>query len=331
LGADDGGESNLSYSWSASTSSPGGVNFSVNNRNSAKNTVATFHQAGTYTLICTITDAGGLSTTSSVVLTVNQTLSSIKLNPNGGNMEVDTQQQFSATGYDQFNQVLAHQPSFTWAVTGGGGSIANNGTYVAPGFAGSVTIAAGSGSVSGTVTITVQNKPPQVTQQASAQQSSVSGTSTNLQVQASDDGGSSNLIYTWSVQNKPQGAVTPTFSTNASNGSSQTAVIIYAAGNYSFTVTIIDAGGLSTTSTVNVTVVQTATTVVVSPGSPLVPTGGTQQFAAVVLDQFGNAIQNQTITWSANGQGASFSSQTACMGKLPSPSSICPQSLHRIR
>ena len=307
LGGDDGGESSLTYKWSTSGSSPGGTNFSGNNTNSAKNTVATFHQAGTYTFICTITDGGSLTTTSSVTVVVNQTLSSIKLTPNGGNVEVNALQAFSATGYDQFNQALAKQPSFTWAVTGGG-SIGNDGRYTAPGAAGAATVVASSGPISGTATLNIQNKQPQVTKQATAQP--IAGNSTQLQVTATDDGGSANLTYTWSVQNMPQGATAPTFSTNGNSASDQTTPTFYAAGNYGFRVTITDAGGLSTTSNVNVTVVQTPTAVVVSPANPILAAGGLQQFSAVVLDQFGNAIANPTITWSANGQGASFSSQT---------------------
>ena len=313
VGDDDGGESSLTYyTWSTTGSSPSGVNFSVNNRNSAKNTVATFHQAGTYTFLCTITDGGGLSTTSTVIVVVNQTLSSIKVSPSTPNVEVLTAQQFTVIAYDQFNLSLSHQPSFTWAVTAGGGSFDGNGKYTAPGVAGAATIAAISGSVSGTASVTITNQPPLVTQQASASPSTVSANSSNLKVQASDDGGSSNLTYTWSMQSLPNGAPAPTFSANASNAASSTTAFFYAAGQYTFRVTITDAGGQTTTSSVTVTVSQTPTTVVVTPSNPTIPAGGTQQFTAAVLDQFGNVLtQNQTITWSAGGGGGSFSTNNA--------------------
>src|SRR5262249_48590695 len=48
LGADPDGESTLTYSWSLAAGSPDSVNFSDNGSNSAKNTTATFMQAGTY-------------------------------------------------------------------------------------------------------------------------------------------------------------------------------------------------------------------------------------------------------------------------------------------
>ncbi len=66
LGADDGGESNLTYTWVATGTPPAPVSFSANGTNAAKNTTATFTKAGNYSFQVTITDAGGLSVTSSV-------------------------------------------------------------------------------------------------------------------------------------------------------------------------------------------------------------------------------------------------------------------------
>ncbi|MCZ7638059.1 MAG: hypothetical protein M5U12_19660 [Verrucomicrobia bacterium] len=68
LGADDGGEPNLTYTWSST--GPAGVMFGVNGPNRARNTTATFSSAGHYTLQVTIADAGGLSATSSIAVTV---------------------------------------------------------------------------------------------------------------------------------------------------------------------------------------------------------------------------------------------------------------------
>jgi len=68
MGADDGGEPNLTYTWSCT--GPVGVTFSVNGPNHAKNTTATFPSAGRYTCHATIADAGGLAATGSIVVTV---------------------------------------------------------------------------------------------------------------------------------------------------------------------------------------------------------------------------------------------------------------------
>jgi hypothetical protein len=71
LGADDGGEDNLTYTWSTTGTPPAPVAFSINGTHDAKNTTATFTATGTYQVLVTITDANGLSVTSSVSVVVN--------------------------------------------------------------------------------------------------------------------------------------------------------------------------------------------------------------------------------------------------------------------
>ena len=70
LGADDGGEPNLTYTWSCS--GPAGVTFSANGPNKARNTTATFPGAGRYTFQVTIADHGGLTAISSIAVTVTR-------------------------------------------------------------------------------------------------------------------------------------------------------------------------------------------------------------------------------------------------------------------
>lgn len=67
LGADNGGETNLTYTWSCS--GPAGVTFDANGPNKARDTTVTFPSAGRYALQVTIADAGGLTATSSIVVT----------------------------------------------------------------------------------------------------------------------------------------------------------------------------------------------------------------------------------------------------------------------
>ena len=81
LGADDGGEANLTYSWATTGTPPAAVTFSANGTNAAKATTATFAAAGAYALQVTVKDQGGLTTTSTLTVTVNQTLTSIVLAP----------------------------------------------------------------------------------------------------------------------------------------------------------------------------------------------------------------------------------------------------------
>ena len=157
LGADDAGESNLTYTWSV-TSKPGGSTtptFAVNGANGAKSTIVTFFQAGTYTLLVTITDGSGASVTSSVNVTVNLATNSVVVTPSSPTVGENMSQQFSAVAYDQFGNRMASQPNFTWSVLNGGdgGTITSSGLYTAPATAGSDTIeAAFNSSIGGLAT-----------------------------------------------------------------------------------------------------------------------------------------------------------------------------------
>ena len=137
LGADSdgGGEPNLTYTWTTTTA-PSGVStpsFSINGTNAAKSTTATLKHAGSYTFAVTITDLSGLSTTSSVSVTVSQTLTSVTVSPTTASLTAGQTQQITATGLDQFGVNMTAQPSFTWAVAAGAGSVSATGLYTTPG------------------------------------------------------------------------------------------------------------------------------------------------------------------------------------------------------
>jgi hypothetical protein len=140
---------------------------------------------------------------------------------------------------------------------------------------------------------------PGVATTAGATPNPVAGTTTNLSVLGSDPAGESTLTYAWSVLSEPAGAVAPTYSVNGTNAAKNTTATFHQAGNYTFQVTIRDASGLSTTSSVGLTVNQTFTSVGVSPATCTVVQGGSQQFTATTLDQFGQAMATQpsSFTW----------------------------------
>ena len=295
LGADDGGESNLTYTWSLTGSPPAGVSYGVNGSNAAKNTTATFLAAGNYHFLVTITDAGGLSTTSSVNVTVNQTLAAIVVNPASASVSKGTTRQFDATAYDQFASPMLTQPAFNWSVVGGG-SVNSSGLYTAPGATGSATVRAASGGVSGTASVTVTSAPPTVATPASASPNPVTGTTTNLSVLGADDGGESNLTYTWSLTGSPPAAVS--FNVNGTNAAKNAGATFSKAGTYSFLVTITDADGLTTTSSVSVAVNQTLTAMTVTPGAASLNENSTVRFSATAYDQFGDVMAVQpALTW----------------------------------
>jgi aryl-phospho-beta-D-glucosidase BglC (GH1 family) len=154
LGADDGGQANLTYTWAAVGNSPGPVSFSANGTNAASHTVATFAKAGQYTFQATITDAGGLSATSTVQVSVTQTLTSVTVSPATANVQIGATQQFVAQANDQFGNALNNQPIFTWSATGGG-SVNTSGLYSAPATPGSATVKAVTGTFSGSAAVTI--------------------------------------------------------------------------------------------------------------------------------------------------------------------------------
>ncbi|MBA4388411.1 MAG: hypothetical protein C0404_10555 [Verrucomicrobia bacterium] len=159
LGADDGGETALTYSWAATGTPPAPVAFSANSNNAAKNCTATFTKSGSYSLQVTIRDAAGLSVASSVGVTVNQTLTSIVVTPASASIYTGTTQQFSASARDQFGTALTAQPSFAWTAAGGG-TISSSGLFTAGSTnGGPFTVTASSGGKSGTASVTVVKRP----------------------------------------------------------------------------------------------------------------------------------------------------------------------------
>jgi subtilase family serine protease len=149
------------------------------------------------------------------------------------------------------------------------------------------------------------SKPPTVA--TAAHVVSQSPTSAALAVLGADAAGASSLTYAWKVIAGTSSAVS--FSANGSNAASGTTATFTALGTYTLQVTITDASGLSVTNSVSVTVSPVATSIRLTPGTTTVAPKGTQQFSAVVLDQFGNALASQPkVTWSATGTGGTVGS-----------------------
>jgi C1A family cysteine protease len=155
LGADDNGEPNLTYSWSTTGTPPAAVSFSANTSNAAKNTVATFTKAGSYSFLVTIKDAKSQQVTSSVSVAVNQTPASVTVSPSSASIPATTTQQFTAAAKDQFGAAFTTQPTYTWTVSGGG-TISASGLFTAGSTAGGpYTVTAATGTVIGTASVTV--------------------------------------------------------------------------------------------------------------------------------------------------------------------------------
>jgi len=159
LGADDGGEANLIYTWTTTGTPPAAVTFSANGTNAAKATTATFTKAGSYTLQATIKDQGNQTATSAVVVTVSPTFTSIAVAPPNATVSPSAPRQFTATALDQFATSLSTQPTFTWSVSGGG-TISSSGLFTAGAVVGGpYTVTAQSGGISGTASVSVTTAP----------------------------------------------------------------------------------------------------------------------------------------------------------------------------
>lgn len=153
LGSDDAGEAALTYTWSAV--GPAAVTYTSNGANAAKNTIATFTAAGTYFFRVTITDGTGRSATSNIKVVVNQTVATIGITPGPASVALGSNRQFFATAYDQFSDTFLTPPTFTWNLAAGSGTIDTTGTYTPPATAGSATVRASVGAISGTAIVTI--------------------------------------------------------------------------------------------------------------------------------------------------------------------------------
>ncbi|MGA0845691.1 MAG: S8 family serine peptidase [Luteolibacter sp.] len=160
----------------------------------------------------------------------------------------------------------------------------------------------------------LSNQPPTITSAAtsSSSESEVDavdgsiwiierGSSANLSVGASDEGGSSALKFTWNVVGPAPVYINP----NGSNLSSTTSVEFEQSGDYIATVTVTDESGLAASSSCNLRVLQTSSALVVSPAAAVLSVGQSQNFSATLNDQFGSAMASQpaSLEWTAAGGG----------------------------
>jgi hypothetical protein len=297
LGADTGGESNLTYTWSAV--GPGPVSFSPNGTNAARNATATFTAGGAYTITAKATNTALESESSSVSVSVYRPMTAIVVSPaTWATCVFPATQSFSATAVDQFGIAVPTQPAIAWSVLSGGiGSISSSSglyhTGAVPG-----TARAKGDSLFGTAAVSVTLPSPTIATPASANPNPVTGKTTSLSALGaySGAGGAASLTYTWNAT----GPAPVSFSINGTNAAKNTLATFHQAGSYSFSVDIsIPGGGTIATSTGPVAVSLTLSSIAVSPGPSTTPqTTTAQQFKAVAYDQFGAALASQpTFTW----------------------------------
>jgi rhamnogalacturonan endolyase len=235
---------------------------------------------------------------------VTPTATTVNVSPTSASLSLNGTRQFAATVVDQFGATMTGQ-SVTW--TANGGSVSNTGLFTAPSSEGQFTVTATSGAAFGAATVDVVNATPSVATAAAASPSPVTGSTTSLSVLGGDDGGEAALTYTWIATSLPSGASAPGFSANGTNAAKSSTATFSKAGAYGLQVTITDTLGASTTSSVNVNVEQTPTSLTLSPLNPSIVVAGLQQFTASVIDQFSGAIASPSLSWNITGAGNSIS------------------------
>jgi|GEM_PF-1149024 len=251
----------------------------------------------------TITNSAGSVTTNTETLTVtggtgSPVISSISVTPLSASLQTSTTQQFSAVAKDQYGNLVSPQPTLTWTVNSGGGSINSSGLYTAGSTAGPFTISA-TDSVSGVVGhagVTVTLPPPVLTSIA------ITPFSVSMAI-----GGTKQFTAVAKDQYGNPLSIQPSFTWNASGGGLIDTNGLYTAGNVaggpfsvtasSGTVTSAAAGVLITASSAPI-----LTSILVTPTSAGIPVGTTQQFTAVAKDQYGvNMSPQPSFIWSAAG------------------------------
>ena len=140
----------------------------------------------------------------------------------------------------------------------------------------------------------------------------MTGTSATLSAVVSDDGdqnGQSDVSYAWSVT-PPTGGGDAWFDDDTAASPS---LHFTKAGTYGVTLDVDDGHGQTDQYTGSVTVVQTLTSIDLSPDAAAVLVGGSATFAATGIDQFGDEMATQpALTWSASAGEISGGAFTAC-------------------
>ena len=121
-GADDQGESKLTYTWSVLSAPAGGnATFDVNGTNKAKGVTTTFSRAGQYQFRVLITDQAGLTTQSTLRVQVLQVATALQAYSVQGTLLTDpiqvttTSQNISIRATDQFGQPISRLANLSWS------------------------------------------------------------------------------------------------------------------------------------------------------------------------------------------------------------------------
>ncbi|MFH0938326.1 MAG: protein-arginine deiminase family protein [Planctomycetota bacterium] len=311
---DAGGENALTYTWSVVSVSPSPVSFTENGNNAAKNTIATVSKPGDYSFAVIVTNAMQRSTHGAVAIHIDSQLASIIVSPAAAIVSINHSRQFSANSYDQFGNLFTIVASrmiiipppppppstpFIWTVDGGG-TINQDGLFTADkDIGGPYTVSASFGDVTGTATVSVALRaPPCINQQAYGFVGYDKKT-IFLDVDASDDDDQI-LTYKWELIAGPN---TISYAHNNDIYSS-TQAYLSEPGIYVFKVTVTNNFGLASVSITDPIQTARILCITISPQFARVSVDNTQQFIAIITDQWNVPYNNPPqVDWNINGGG----------------------------
>ena len=150
------------FTWSVADKPAGAPDptFNLNGTSAAQDTVATFSQAGTYTLLVTLKNAANQTETSAVIVTIHAVPTEIVPGKTSATLNQGASTTFPVKIADQFGNTLTSPPPVTYSIApgGAGGTITPSGKYQAPAFgagAGTDKILITSGSLTRWATVNV--------------------------------------------------------------------------------------------------------------------------------------------------------------------------------
>ena len=238
--------------------------------------------------------SGSICADASVVVTTGP-LATITITPSPSTVAIRATKQFTAVGKDAHGNVVDITPA--WSVVASGGTIdASTGLFTAAAVAGTFTntVRVSSGSIAATATVTVPPGPLDAITVTPSPVSLAIGAQQQFTAVGHDDDG--NVV-----------AFTPTWLILGSGGTIDANGVFTAgttAGTFTNTVAARQGSGCAAiTGRATVTVLPGAlTTITVSPPSPTLLEGATQQFTATGTDAHGNAVAI-TPVWSVTSAG----------------------------
>ncbi len=152
-----GGTAGLTYTWTATTLPKGGKQptYSHNGNNAASSVSARFYKAGTYTLLVTVKDESGRTTTATATVVVGQKATAITVTPTTAKVAPKHHKQYTATVLDQFGHTFNTAQAITWLVPSGGAKINSAGLFTAGSKKEKVSVEAKDGTLTAIVSASV--------------------------------------------------------------------------------------------------------------------------------------------------------------------------------